>query len=139
MCHSTGEHAQDRAAASIVVSYPCYCSRPGLPVPALGTFFAGCLECRSTVSAQAACLLPGTPNSTSQAQRCCALFFGVVVPILQLETGIDDRQTRDPHQLASQGIQAVVEVEIALGAASDSRRSSPVDCAHGVAESDLGR
>jgi len=31
-------------------------------------------------------------------------FFGVVVPILQLERGIDDRQTRDSHRLASQGI-----------------------------------
>ena len=38
--------------------------------------------------AQAAGVLPGTPNSTSQAHRRGALFFGVVVPILPLERGI---------------------------------------------------
>src|ERR1700756_705966 len=89
--------------------------------------------------AQAAGVLPGTPNSTSQAHRRGALFFAVVVPILQLERGINDCQTRDPRRLASPGIQAVVAVEVAVGTTSDSGRSSPADCAHGAGESDLGR
>src|SRR5205807_6498084 len=128
-----------RAAAPIVASYPYYCSRPGHPVPAIGTFFPGCLECRGTVPAQATGVLPGTRNSTSQAHRRCALFVGVVVPILQLERGIDDCQTRHPRRLASPGIQAVVAVHVAVGTTSDFGRSSPGDCAHGGGESDLGR
>jgi hypothetical protein len=74
----------------------------------MGTFLPGCLECRGTVPAQAAGVLPGTPNSTSQAHRRSALFFGVVVPILQLESGIGDRQTGDPNRLASPGVQAIL-------------------------------
>ena len=38
---------------------------------------------------------------TTEAAR---FFFAVVVPILQLERGIEDCQTRDPHRLAWQGI-----------------------------------
>src|SRR5438105_226505 len=55
------------AAAPIVASYPYYCSRPEHSVPAIVTFFPSCLECGGTVSAQAACLLPGAPNFASQA------------------------------------------------------------------------
>src|SRR5215469_6696397 len=79
----------------------------------------GCLECRGTVPAQAAGVLPGTPNSTSQAHRRGALFFGVVVPVLQLERVINDCQTRDPRRLASPGIQAVVAVQVAVGTTPD--------------------
>src|SRR5215472_17022689 len=63
-----------------------YYSRPEYPVPAIGTFFPDYPKCGGTVPAQAARLLPGTPNSPSQAHRCRAFFFGFVVPILQLET-----------------------------------------------------
>src|SRR5215510_127274 len=87
-----------------LVLYPYYYRRPEHPFPAIGTFFPGCLECRSIVPAQAACLLPGTPNSTPQAHRRRSFFFGLVVSILPRERGLDDCQTRDPHRLASQGI-----------------------------------
>ena len=65
--HSTGEHAQDRAAAPIVASYPYYYIRAEHSVLAVDTFFLGCLKCGGTVPAQAACLLFGTPNFPSQA------------------------------------------------------------------------
>src|SRR5215831_20806847 len=76
----TDEHAQDRPSAPIVASYPYYYSRPEHPVPAIGTFFPDCPKCGGTVPAQAARLLPGTPNSPSQAHRCRTFFFGFVVP-----------------------------------------------------------
>jgi len=97
-----------------------YNSRPDHPVPAVGTFFPGRLECRGTVPAQATGVLPGTPDCTPQAHRQCAFFFGVVVSILQLERGVDDRQTGNPHGLASCGMQVVVAVEVPEGKASDS-------------------
>ena len=118
---------------SLLLILNCY-SRPEHPVPTIGTFFPGRLECRSAVPAQAACLLPGTPNSPSQAHRRCPLFFAVMVSILQLERGIDDCQTRDPHRLASRGVQAVLAVEVAVGKTAHSGKSSPADCAHGAGE-----
>jgi hypothetical protein len=39
------------------------------------------------------------PYFASQSQRRRALFVGVAVSILQLERGIDDRQTGNPHRL----------------------------------------
>jgi hypothetical protein len=42
-----------------------------------------------------------------------------------------DRQTGDPNRLASQGVQAVLAVEVAVGETTDSGKSSPADCAHG--------
>ena len=101
---SLGDHAQDRAADPIVASDPYYYSRPEPAVSTMGPFFPGCLKCRGAVPAQAACLLPGTPNFTSQARPRRALFVSVVVSILQLERGVDDRQTGDSNLLASQGI-----------------------------------
>jgi hypothetical protein len=74
MCHSTGEYAEDHAAASIVASYPYDYSRTGHPVDAISIFFPGRLECRSAVPAQAVRVLPGTPNSTSQALTAAARF-----------------------------------------------------------------
>jgi len=81
-----------------------YYTRPDQPVPAIGPLFPGCLRRRSAVPAQAACLLRGTLNFASQAHCQRALFIGVVVSILPLEGGLDNRQTRDPHRLASPGI-----------------------------------
>src|SRR5262249_51343732 len=134
-----GGHAQDRAVAPIVASYPYYYNRPKHPVPAMGTLFPSCLECGGTVPAQAASLLPGTSNFTSQAHCRRPFFFGVVVSILLLERGIDHRQTGDPHGLASPGISAMVAVEVALGTTADSGGSPPVDGEHGTGESDMGR
>jgi len=74
---------------------------------------------RGTVPAQAAGVLPGTPDCTPQAHPQRAFFFGIAVSILQLERGVDDRQTGNPHGLASCGMQVVVAVEVAEGKASD--------------------
>src|SRR5207249_11646997 len=84
-------------------------------------------------------VLPGTPGSSTQAHRRSAVLLGAVVSTIQLESGIDDRQTGDPNGLASQGVQAVLAVEVAVGKTADSRKSSPADCAHGAGEPDLGR
>jgi hypothetical protein len=97
MCHSTGEYAQDRAAASIVASYLYYYSRPGIQFMRLAFSSRAALSAEVLFPAQAACLLPGAPNFTSQAHCPRTVFFGVVVSILPLERGIDDRQTSDPQ------------------------------------------
>src|ERR1700746_3122297 len=44
---------------------------------------------------------------------------------VQLESGIGDRQTGEPHRLASPGVQAVLAVEVAVGTTEDSGKSSP--------------
>jgi len=71
--------------------------------------------------AQAAGVLPGTPNSTSQAHRCGALFFGVVVPILPLERGI---MIVKPERPSSAGIARSDSTHPSDRQASGSRRSS---------------
>src|SRR4029077_15023522 len=95
--------------------------------------------CRGAVPAQTVGVLPGTPGSAPQAHRRSALLLGAMVSPIQLESGIGDRQTGDPHRLASPGVQAVLAVEVAVGTTADSGKSSPADCAHGAGEPDLGR
>jgi hypothetical protein len=43
-----------------------------------------------------------------------ALLLGAMVSTVPLESGIGDRQTGDPHRLASQGVQAVLAAEVAV-------------------------
>src|SRR5260370_13568845 len=74
------------------------------------------------------------PRKLTDAAR-----FSLVVSTIQLESGIDDRQTGDPHRLASPGLQAVLAVEVGVGTTATSGKSSPADCAHGAGEPDLGR
>ena len=105
----------------------------------VGGLVTGGIECRGAVPAQTVGVLPGTPGSSTQAHRRSAVLLGAVVSTIQLESGIDDRQTGDPNRLASQGVQAVLAVEVALGKTADCRKSSPADCAHGAGEPDLGR
>jgi hypothetical protein len=42
-------------------------------------------------------------QSATQAHRRSAVLLGAMVSPIQLESGIGDRQTGDPHRLASQG------------------------------------
>jgi hypothetical protein len=56
-----------------------------------------------------------------------ALWF-FMVSTVQLESGTGDRQTGDPNRLASQGVQAVLAVEVVVGETTDSGKSSPADC-----------
>src|SRR2546427_13092944 len=99
-----------------------YYSRPGHSVSVIGGLVTGGIECRSAVPAQTVGVLPGTPGSSTQAHRRSAVLLGAVVSTIQLESGIDDRQTGDPNRLASQGVQAVLAVEVALGKTADSRK-----------------
>jgi hypothetical protein len=126
-------------AAPILAFYPYYYSRPGHSVSVVGGLFPGAIECRGAVSPQTVGVLPGTPGSAPQAHRRSALLPGAMVSTIQLESVIDDRQAGDPHRLASQELQAVLAVEVAVGTTADSEKSSPADCAHGAGEPDLGR
>src|SRR5215469_6546182 len=130
---------QESTTAPILAFYPYYYSRPGHSVSVVGGLFPGAIECRGAVSAQTVGVLPGTPGSAPQAHRRSALLLGSVVSTIQLESVIDDRQAGDPHRLASQELQAVLAVEVAVGTTADSGKSSPADCAHGAGEPDLGR
>src|SRR5215469_4843492 len=84
-----GKHAQDYAAAPVAASFP-YSSRPERPVAAIDTS-SRVLKCRGTVPAQAACLVPGTPNCPSHAHRPRTFFFELVLSI-KLKRGVDDCQ-----------------------------------------------
>jgi len=50
------------------------------------------------------------PRKLTDAAR-----FSFVVSTIQLERGIDDRQTRDLNGMASQGVQTVLAVEVTVG------------------------
>src|SRR5215469_17608410 len=130
---------QESTTAPILAFYPYYYSRPGHSVSVVCGLFPGAIECRGAVPAQTVGVLPGTPGSAPQAHRRSALLLGAMVSPIPLESGIGDRQTGDPHRLASPGVQAVLAAEVAVGTTADSGKSSPVDGAHGAREPDLGR
>src|SRR2546427_12620408 len=88
-----------------------YYSRPGHSVSMVGGLVTGGIECRGAVPAQTVGGLPGTPGSATQTHRRSAVLLGAVDPTIQLEGGIDDRQTGDPNRLGSQGIQADLAME----------------------------
>ena len=104
-----------------------------------GGLVAGGIECRGAVPAQIVGVLPGIPGSAPQAHRRSAVLLGALVSTVQLEGGIDNCQAGDPDRLASQGVQAVLAVEVAAGKTADPGKSSPAECAHGTGELDLGR
>ena len=75
-----------------------YYSRPGHSVSVFGGLVRGGIERRGAVLAQAACLLPGTPGSTTRADRRSAVLLGAMVSTFQLESGADDWLCREGEQ-----------------------------------------
>ena len=55
-----------------------------------------------------------------------------------MERCFGDRPARDPHQLASQGLQAILALEVSTGQTASAARDSRIDNPHGAREPDVG-
>jgi hypothetical protein len=76
------------------------------------------------------------PRKLADAERFSLVLWS---HLFDWRTALMIPQTRDLNRLASQGVQTVLAVEVAVGKAADSGKSSPADGAHGAGEPDLGR
>src|ERR1022692_3654166 len=93
---------------------------------------SNCSRGRKSVSAEAACLLLRAQGETSTDDRRRAAEPDFIVPAIRLEKGSRGRQTRHPHRLASQRVQAVLALEVSPRQASATFGDPRIDCTHGA-------
>jgi hypothetical protein len=92
---------------------------------------SNCTDCRKPVSSQAIGVLPRARNSATTVDQRRPTLVGPLVPALFLEIRPIDRQARNLDRLASQGIPAVLEMEVATGQAADPAGLASTHCAYG--------
>ena len=97
----------------------------------LESLFSNCLDCRESVPSQAIGLLPRTPNPTTPPNERGSALVGFLVALLYLEIRSSGCQARYPDRLASQGVPAILEMEVATGQAADPAGPTATHCADG--------
>jgi len=97
----------------------------------LESLFSNCLDCRESVPSQAIGLLPRTPNPTTPPNERSPALVGFLVALLCLEIRSSGCQARYPDRLASQGVPAILEMEVATGQAADPAGPTATHCADG--------
>ncbi len=133
-----------RLARSVWQSLGCFVRLAGdLTLDGLH-FLGAIIRSRSAVSAEVLFLrkqlafLPRAPNPPATAYRLRPIFPGSLVTAVRLEGCFGDRQARDSDRLASQGIQAVLAMEVSSRQTTIAGEYPPIDCPHDPGESDLG-
>src|ERR1700747_2406327 len=95
-------------------------------------------ESRDSVLAKATGVLRRTAGRAPTVERFRPLFPRPLVPPVQLERRLGDRQARDADRLASQGFHVVLATEVSSGLPATSRGRSKAHCAGGAGEPDVG-